>query len=360
MGKKDSATKVMMKRREMFVDAFNILFRRAGITVDLDSLEERDPALTIPVNIGDQEGWVDRANDVAFEAVVRRIGETDCVMLCVENQSEVEHDMPLRNLITSGFQWWKYKTQLSKTNKKAKKLKKGDFLSGFLKNDRLPPVVIMVLYLGLEPWTGPSRFQEIVDAKIPEMRHFMADCPTNVVSLVDLTAEELSHMKSPLRILAKLLQTHGDKEAMLRVAREDPMFRDAPAIIFRVFNELTNSKLTIPRKKEHNNMCKALDDLKEEGRQLGHKESEAKIRRIEEKAKEKIRKVNDKAKAERDKAKAERDKAIHSLINVFEELGQPFEKTRKYLMERYKLSQKQVDEYIQNHRRFDSNILFNI
>ena len=36
--------------------------------------------------------------------------------------------------------------------------------------------------------------------------------------------------------------------------------------------ELTNSKLTIPKKKEHNDMCKALDDLGQDGRKEGKKE----------------------------------------------------------------------------------------
>jgi hypothetical protein len=107
----------------------------------------------------------------------------------------------------------------------------------------------------------------MVSPTIPGLRQFMSDSPTNVVSLVDLTEKEQSYLKSPLRILSKLLQTHGDKKAMRRVLHEDPMSHDTPAIIFRVFNDLTNSKLTIPRKKEHNDMCKALDDIKEEGRE---------------------------------------------------------------------------------------------
>ena len=73
MGKKDSSTKVLMRRRDMFADAFGMLFWRAGITIDMDSLEERDTVVTLPVNIGNSAEWVDRANDVAFEAFVRHV-----------------------------------------------------------------------------------------------------------------------------------------------------------------------------------------------------------------------------------------------------------------------------------------------
>jgi hypothetical protein len=334
MGKKDSATKMMMKRRDIFADAFNTLFRRAGITVDMDSLEERDTVVTLPVNIGNSAEWVDRANDVAFEAFVRHVGDTDFVLLCVENQAEVAYDMPLRNLLTSGLQWWKYRTQLGNKNQEAKNLDKGgEFLSKMRKDDRLPPVVIMVLYLGLTPWTGPNRFQDMVSPTIPGLQQFMSDSPTNVVSLVDLTAEEVSHMKSPLRILTELLQTHGDKEAMQRIAREDPMFRDAPAIIFRVFNDLTNSHLTIPRKKEHNDMCKALDDLKEEGRAEGREEGRAEGR---EEGREE----------ERKKARLQQENNIHNLVNSCEQQGFSFMQILKVLMDTFGLSMEKAMTYL--------------
>ena len=323
MGKKDSSTKVLMKRREIFADAFGLLFQCAGITVDMDSLEERDTVVTLPVNIGDAAEWVDRANDVAFEAFVRHVGETDFVLLCVENQSEVAYDMPLRNLITSGLQWWKYRTLLGKKNSEEKNLAKGgEFLSKIRKDDRLPPVVIMVLYLGLKPWTGPKRFQDMVSPTIPGLRQFMSDSPTNVVSLVDLTAKEQTYLKSPLRILSKLLQTHGDKKAMRRVLHEDPMSHDIPAIIFRVFNDLTNSKLTIPRKKEHNDMCKALDDIKEEGRAEGREEGRAEGR------------------AE------ERENNIHNLVNSCEQQGFSMKQILKVLMDTFGLSLETAMTYL--------------
>ena len=40
MGRKDMAAKVLMRRRREFADAFNVLFRRAGLAVDAESLME--------------------------------------------------------------------------------------------------------------------------------------------------------------------------------------------------------------------------------------------------------------------------------------------------------------------------------
>ena len=54
---------------------------------------------------------------------------------------------------------------------------------------------------------------------------------------------------------------------MLRRAREDPLFLDAPSVLYRTFNELTGADLAVPRQKEHNNMCLAIEKMKEKGRQ---------------------------------------------------------------------------------------------
>ena len=94
----------------------------------------------------------------------------------------------------------------------------------------------------------------------------MADCPANVVSLVDLAEEEVWNLNSHLRPLSWLLRTQDDDGEMLRRAREDPLFLDAPSVLYRTFNELTGADLAVPRQKEHNNMCLAIEKMKEKGR----------------------------------------------------------------------------------------------
>ena len=104
MGRKDMAAKALMRRDEEFADAFNTLFRRAGISVDARSLVERNPETVVPVGWR-RSGWMARANDIVNEGIVRRLGNTDCVLMCLENQSEAALDMPLRNLLSAGGRW---------------------------------------------------------------------------------------------------------------------------------------------------------------------------------------------------------------------------------------------------------------
>ena len=117
------------------------------------------------------------------------------------------------------------------------------------------------------------RLQDMVDVRNPDLRAFMADCPTNVVSLVDLADDEVWGMRSHLRPMSWLLRTQDDDGEMLRRAREDPLFRDAPSVLYRAFNQLTGADLSVPRQKEHNDMCLAIEKMKEKGRREERKKA---------------------------------------------------------------------------------------
>jgi hypothetical protein len=343
---------------------------------------EKNPETVVPVGWR-RSGWMGRMNDLVNEGIVRHVGGTDCVLMCLENQSEVALDMPLRNLLSAGGRWEVCQEKREEMNLAEGRLKDdAEFLSGLRRGELLPPVVVLALYLGKEPWSGPTRLQDMVDVKNPELRSFMADCPANVVSLVDLAEKEVWNMDSPLRPLSWLLRTQDDDKEMLRRAREDPLFLDAPSVLYRTFNELTGADLTVPRQEEHNNMCLAIEKMKEKGRreerrkaQKALEEEHAKtLKAIEEREKslkaleeerEKSSKALNKALAEeREKSsmalKEEREKSskaldeerkngICKLIEGCRKLGETLEKTCQLLMMCYHLTQSEATAYLKEY-----------
>ena len=339
MGRKDMAAKALMRRDEEFADAFNTLFRRAGISVDARSLVERNPETVVPAGWR-RSGWMSRANDIVNEGIVRRLGNTDCVLMCLENQSEAALDMPLRNLLSAGGRWEVCRERREERNLAEKRLKDGaEFLSGLRHGELLPPVVVMALYLGRKPWDGPMRLQDMVDVRNPDLRAFMADCPTNVVSLVDLADDEVWGMRSHLRPMSWLLRTQDDDGEMLRRAREDPLFRDAPSVLYRAFNQLTGADLSVPRQKEHNDMCLAIEKMKEKGRREGRKDEHEKSLKALEKEREKSLKA----------LEEERKNGICNLIEGCRKLGETLEKTCQLLMMCYHLTQSEASAYLKEY-----------
>ena len=163
----------------------------------------------------------------------------------------------------------------------------------------------------------------------------MADCPTNVVSLVDLAEDEVWGMRSPLRPLSWLLRTQDDDVEMLRRAREDPLFLDAPSLLYRAFNELTGADLTVPRKKEHNNMCLAIEKMKEKGRR---EEREKSLKALEEEREKSLKALEE-----------ERKNGICNLIATCLRLGASLEMACRQLMECYHLTQSEATAYLKEY-----------
>ena len=350
MGRKDMAAKALMRRNDVFADAFNTLFRRAGFVVDAESLVEKNPETVVPVGWR-RSGWMGRMNDLVNEGIVRHVGGTDCVLMCLENQSEVALDMPLRNLLSAGGRWEVCREKREEMNLAEGRLKDdAEFLSGLRRGELLPPVVVMALYFGRKPWDGPMRLQDMVDVRNPELRAFMADCPANVVSLVDLADEEVWGMRSHLRPMSWLLRTQDDDGEMLRRAREDPLFRDAPSVLYRAFNQLTGADLSVPRQKEHNDMCLAIEKMKEKGRREERMKSLKALEEEREKSSKALEEEREKSSIALNKAlDEERKNGICNLIEGCRKLGETLEKTCQLLMMCYHLTQSEASAYLKEY-----------
>jgi uncharacterized membrane protein len=66
----------------------------------------------------------------------------------IENQEEVHYLMPLRVMSYDVAEYERQASVIKKKVRKMKGIKKAEFLSGFLKENRLQPCVTLVLYYG--------------------------------------------------------------------------------------------------------------------------------------------------------------------------------------------------------------------
>ena len=155
-------------------------------------------------------------------------------------------------------------------------------------------------------------------------------------------------------------------------AREDPLFRDAPSVLYRTFNELTGAGLAVPRKKEHNNMCLAIEKMKEKGRR---EEREKSLKALEKEREKSSKAFNKALEEEREKSSKaieeereksskaleeergksskalneERKNGICNLIEGCRKLGETFEKTCQLLMMCYHLTRSEAVAYLKEY-----------
>ena len=137
---------------------------------------------------------------------------------------------------------------------------------------------------------------------------------------------------------------------MLRRAREDPLFLDAPSLLYRAFNELTGADLTVPRQKEHNNMCLAIEKMKEKGRREEREKSLKALEKEREKSSKALEEEREKSSMALNKAlDEERKNGICNLIATCLRLGASLEMACRQLMECYHLTRSEANAYLKEY-----------
>lgn len=165
MGSKDTATIRYMRQNPVFADAFNYFLFGGAPVIDPGQLEEMDTR-ELAVPYGGEEGVgqpVQRTRDILKVLTAKTDQHMAYLLLGIENQSRIHYAMPVRSLLYDALQYTKQVEEAAASHRKSGDYKgagEDDFLSGFMKDDRLLPVVTLVIYFGKECWDGPLSLHE--------------------------------------------------------------------------------------------------------------------------------------------------------------------------------------------------------
>lgn len=113
MGKTDTATKVYIRKNNIFADAFNYLIYEGEAVVDPDRLTEVDTTeIALPFGSPDDkeeqsDDPVQRYRDILKSAVIMQEDEAVYILFGIENQTDIHYAMPVRNMIYDALQYGK-------------------------------------------------------------------------------------------------------------------------------------------------------------------------------------------------------------------------------------------------------------
>ena len=282
MRDKDTVTKIYMKNDAVFADAFNFYVYSGRPVIkpeDLTELDSNESAAIFASNNSKgnkPDASVQRIRDVLKYAVIKRDKDTILAVLGIENQSDINYAMPVKNLIYDGLHYGR-QVNMAVAIHKADKSHTGssDYLSGFHKEDRLTPIVTLVLYFGVDKWDGAKSIHEMMDVSDPELLKYVQDYRINLIEPYSIEPDELDKFSTSLREVLGYIKYSNDKEKLLSFVNGNPdTVIDVDAA--RVINTMTKTKIDIPEDAKEVNMCKAIEDLindsKAEGRNEGRLE----------------------------------------------------------------------------------------
>jgi len=226
MGQADSATKLFLKDNEVFADAFNYLIYDGEPVIQPEQLHPMDT--TMIANIGktkQKNAFVQKIRDVYKYISAMTDGEHAYLILGIESQKDICYAMPVRNMLYDAVE---YASQVSKIAKKHRKDKdktknKGDFTSGFRKEDKLIPVVTLVIYYGADPWDGPMCMHDMFTTTNEQVLEFVENYNIHLITPESLETKDLEKFKSKLRDVLEYIKCSNSEEEMHKL-RENERF----------------------------------------------------------------------------------------------------------------------------------------
>ena len=197
------------------------------------------------------------------------------LVLGIENQSHVHYAMPVRNMLYDAMQLEKQVRDLaSQHRKEGKNGTSEEYLSGMKKEDRLSPVITLVINFGGKKWDAPLSLREMYGEQPEKVLPFIQDYRVFMIDPMEMSDNDLQKLNSSLREVLEYIKYQRDKARMEKLLNEDSKFSCLETNAALVINAMTNAGIAIDPNKEVVNMCEAIRQMVDEGIMLGEKRGE--------------------------------------------------------------------------------------
>ena len=304
-------TKEYMRENAVLADAFNYLIYNGKKVIDPAKLKEIDPT-EIALPFGDEEKagedkkgkvqeteWssvkngsvrkktagragkktdaVQKYRDILKSAVIKQDEKMSYVLLGIENQTDVHYAMPVRNAIYDALQYGRQVADIAAEHRRNKKdftgKSNGEYLSGFLKEDCIKPVITLVIHFGAEEWDGPLSLHEMMSVSDIEILSFVENYRIHLIDPAKLTEEQLNKFSTSMREVIGYIKYSKNKDKLLEFLRTDA-HRSIEMNAARVIKTITNTPIEVSEEEGEIEMCKAIEDLIAEREARGRAEGE--------------------------------------------------------------------------------------
>ena len=276
LGKIDTVTKDYMKKNEVFADACNYFIYGGRQIINPEKLQELDTT-EIAVPFGNEnEAAVQKYRDLLKTATMMNDGKATYLILGVENEAGVKYAAPVKNGLYDFLQFSKQVQQIAARHREENDRKghnTGEFLSGFYKEDKLTPVITLVILFGSKKWDGPRTLHEMVDTDDPDVLSCMADYKINLIEPAAMSEDDLDKLQSTLKAVLGFIKYSSDSDALDAFLSKEEILHALDVEAARVISVCTNTQIDIDEDSEVVDVCKAVQDLTNKARQEGHFET---------------------------------------------------------------------------------------
>lgn len=266
--KPDMILKEFWRDNERFADLFNTVLFKENEVVKPEDLSEADTDLSSVLKMNGHAETIQRI----FDVVKKTANGVDYIIWGIENQETVHYAMPLRHMLNDSLIYLKECNEISAKHRKVKDIRSsGEFLSGLKKEDRLHPVVSICVSYGENEWDGPLHLTDMLE--IPnEVKPIISDYKMNLVQVRECI--DFRFRNTDISTVFEIIQMiyERDYKKMNALYGEKRIDTELALVIGAVTNSqrIIDQALELEVKGEEINMCKALEELEQKGREEGY------------------------------------------------------------------------------------------
>lgn len=159
---KKADTDIVMKEfwrdNARFADLFNAVLFEGKEVIKAGQLNELDTDMSGTIQWKNGYSMLKRTRDI----VKKEYNGVEFNILGLEIQNKIHYAMPLRTMIYDGLGYLKEYNELKRKNKEKGSVTPEEFLSGMNKEDRLHPIITIVLYCSEKIWDGPCCIKDMM------------------------------------------------------------------------------------------------------------------------------------------------------------------------------------------------------
>lgn len=264
---RDVSWNVFFEDDARFADFINACGCNGEATILPEDLREEDTK-----NICAQSE--DSIRTTTYRDMIRKVAcGVNFIIVGIEHQEAVNYGMPLTVMGYELGSYNKQKRHIARRNRQNRKtLKKGEFLYGLKKEDKLYPVITFVLYTG-EDWDGAVNLKGILDfSNIPEkLKKLVQDYSINLINIRKW--DDTSVFRTDLKQVFDFIRYAENKDELKNLVAKDENFANLREDTYDVIEKYGKVKGLNKEKYKGEDgkidMCKAMDDWAKEEREIG-------------------------------------------------------------------------------------------
>ena len=275
MGKKDITLKDYFSDRRRYADLLNGSVFCGQQMIKAEELRDTDTVQSK----SDNYAVLERTNDIAMKQT--KDGSLFAIWV-VANQEKVDYSMPVRVMLQEALAYDKQIKEIKRVNQHNEILAdSGEFLSGIKKEDRLYPVITLVVYWGEEKWQGAKSLHDMIcfgEDKIfaDTLKTLVPEYPLHFLNLSEV--HDYQNFHSEIRMLFELYDRRNDKAEFYKYLHSNEDCRKIDEETVWALGKMLNINTekirnrTVQEEGGRSDMCRAIEELIEDGRVEGRAE----------------------------------------------------------------------------------------